>query len=57
MDKTDIGFIGLGLMIFAATFAITYLYSEPQQMLGRALGLAMFVTIASTPASISISMM
>ena len=40
-------FIGLGLMIFAATFAITYLYSEPQQMLGRALGLAMFVTIAS----------
>jgi len=40
-------FIGLGLMIFAATFAITYVYSEPQQMLGRALGLAMFVTIAS----------
>jgi len=40
-------FIGLGLMIFAVTFAITYLYSEPQQMLGRALGLAMFVTIAS----------
>ena len=40
-------FIGLGLMIFAATFAITYLYSEPQQMLGRALGLAMFVVIAS----------
>jgi len=40
-------FIGLGLMIFGATFAITYLYSEPQQMLGRAFGLAMFVTIAS----------
>ncbi|MGB5326792.1 MAG: FUSC family protein, partial [Gammaproteobacteria bacterium] len=40
-------FIGLGLMIFAATFAITYLYSEPRQMLGRALGLAMFVVIAS----------
>jgi len=40
-------FIGLGLMIFAATFAITYIYSEPQQMLGRAMGLAMFVTIAS----------
>ena len=40
-------FIGLGLMIFAATFAITYLYSEPRQGMGRALGLAMFVTIAS----------
>ena len=40
-------FIGLGLMIFVATFAITYLFSEPRQMLGRAMGLAMFVTIAS----------
>jgi uncharacterized membrane protein YccC len=40
-------FFDLGLMIFTATFAITYLYSEPQQMLGRALGLGMFVAIAS----------
>jgi len=40
-------FIGLGLMIFAATFAIAYLFSEPRQMLGRAIGLAMFVTIIS----------
>jgi uncharacterized membrane protein YccC len=40
-------FAGLGLMIFVATFAITYLYSEPRQGLSRALGLAMFVVIAS----------
>jgi uncharacterized membrane protein YccC len=40
-------FIGLGLMIFAATFAICYMFAEPRQMLGRALGLAMFVVIAS----------
>jgi len=37
----------LGLMIFCVTFAICYLFAEPQQALGRALGLAMFVTIAS----------
>jgi hypothetical protein len=41
------GFLGLGLLIFAATFAICYLFATPQQALGRALGLAMFVTIAS----------
>ena len=41
------GFLGLGLMIFAATFAITYLYSEPQQILGRAMGLAMFASISA----------
>ncbi len=40
-------FIGLGPLIFAATFAICYLYADPRQMLGRALGLAMFVVIAS----------
>ena len=40
-------FFGLGLLIFAVTFAICYLFAEPRQMLGRALGLAMFVTIAS----------
>lgn len=38
--------IGLGLLIFAASFAICYLFADPGQMLGRALGLAMFVTIA-----------
>jgi uncharacterized membrane protein YccC len=41
------GFIGLGSLIFAATFAICYLFATPQQALGRALGLAMFVRIAS----------
>ena len=39
-------FVGLGLMIFAVTFAICYLFAAPRQMLGRAFGLAMFVTIA-----------
>ena len=39
-------FTGLGLLIFAATFTICYLYAAPQQMLGRVFGLAMFVTIA-----------
>ena len=37
----------LALVIFLATFAICYLFSDPAQMLGRAMGLAMFVTIAS----------
>jgi uncharacterized membrane protein YccC len=40
-------FIGLGLLIFAVTFAICYLFATPRQVLGRALGLAMFVVIAS----------
>jgi uncharacterized membrane protein YccC len=40
-------FNGLGLLIFAVTFAICYLFAAPRQVLGRALGLAMFVTIAS----------
>ena len=40
-------FTGLGLMIFAVTFAICYLFAAPRQGLGRAFGLAMFVTIAS----------
>jgi uncharacterized membrane protein YccC len=39
-------FAGLGVMIFAVTFAICYLFAAPRQMLGRAFGLAMFVTIA-----------
>jgi uncharacterized membrane protein YccC len=40
-------FISLGLLIFAVTFAICYLFAAPRQMLGRAFGLAMFVVIAS----------
>ena len=38
-------FIGLGIVIFAVTFAYCYVYASPQQMLGRAFGLAMFVVI------------
>jgi len=40
-------FFGLGLLIFAVTFTICYLFAAPQQALGRAFGLAMFVTIAA----------
>ena len=40
-------FASLGLLIFAITFFVCYRYSEPQQGLGRAFGLAMFVAIAS----------
>jgi uncharacterized membrane protein YccC len=40
-------FWGLGMLLFAATFAICYLFAAPQQMLGRAMGLAMFVVIIS----------
>jgi uncharacterized membrane protein YccC len=40
-------FFGLGILIFAVTFAICYLFATPRQALGRALGLAMFVMIAS----------
>lgn len=40
-------FFGLGLLIFAVTFAICYFYASPKQGLGRALGLAMFINIAS----------
>jgi len=40
-------FTSLGLLIFAATFAICYLFAAPRQMLGRAFGLAMFVVIAA----------
>jgi len=38
-------FIGLGIMIFAVTFMICYRYSSPQQGMGRAAGLAVFVTM------------
>jgi len=40
-------FWGLGFLIFTLTFAICYLFAAPQQGLGRAFGLAMFVSIAS----------
>ncbi len=40
-------FLGLGLMIFAVTFAICYFFAAPKKALGRALGLAMFINIAS----------
>ena len=39
-------FVGLGLMIFLATFAICYRFATPRQALGRAVGLALFVTVA-----------
>ena len=41
------GFLDLGLLIFAATFAICYLFATPRQALGRTFGLALFVVIAS----------
>jgi len=40
-------YMALGLMIFAATFIICYLYYKPQQIIGRVLGLCMFVVIAA----------
>ncbi len=40
-------FIGLGLMIFIATFLICYHYASPQKGLSRSIGLAMFVVIIS----------
>ena len=41
------GFHSLGLLLFAATFVICYLYSEPRQLLGRLLGLAMLLSVTS----------
>jgi uncharacterized membrane protein YccC len=40
-------FWGLSVLIFAVTFVICYLFAAPQQMLARALGLAMFIMISS----------
>jgi hypothetical protein len=40
-------FAGLGTLIFTVTFAICYLFSAPQQLLGRTLGLAMFPAVIS----------
>ena len=39
-------FFSLGLLLFAVTFSVCYLFSAPQQMLNRAFGLALFVSIA-----------
>ncbi len=40
-------FWGLGMLLFAATFTICFLFAAPQQVLGRVFGLAMFVAIIS----------
>jgi hypothetical protein len=40
-------FFGLGTMLFAGTFFLCQRFSKPQQMLGRALGLAMFLSLIS----------
>ncbi len=40
-------FLGLGLLIFAVTFAICYLFAAPRQAPGKAIGLSLFVSIAS----------
>jgi len=41
------GYLQLGLMIFAVTFGITYLFHTPQQGLSRAFGLAFFAVLTS----------
>jgi hypothetical protein len=41
------GYVQLGTMIFAATFGIAYLYSEPRQVLVRKLALIFFAVITS----------
>jgi uncharacterized membrane protein YccC len=41
------GFAGLSLLIFAAVFIIGYLFHQPQQIVGKSVGLAMFVVLAS----------
>ena len=40
-------FWGLGLLIFAVTLVICYLFAAPQEVLARALGLAMFIMLTS----------
>jgi len=39
-------FLGLGLMLFAVSFAICYLFASPKQALGRVFGLVMLVVVA-----------
>lgn len=40
-------FAQLGLLVFVVVFAICYLFAEPKQVLGRALGIAMFAAICA----------
>lgn len=40
-------FFGLGLLLFLFTFAVCYLFAAPAQALGKAFGLALFLSIAS----------
>jgi len=40
-------FVGLGVLLFAVTFAIGWLFHTPRQGVGRTFGLVMFLTIAS----------
>lgn len=38
-------FAGLGVLIFAVTFLVCFVFFDPRQALGRTFGLAMFITI------------
>ncbi len=40
-------FIGLGILIFLVIFAICHLFAEPERMLGKAAGLAMFFSVTA----------
>jgi uncharacterized membrane protein YccC len=40
-------FLGLGIMIFAATFTICYVFAAPNQRMGRVCGLAILIMITS----------
>lgn len=46
MPQLD-GFAGLAVMIFTVTFAISYLFAQPQQMISRVAGLIMFYMLTS----------
>ncbi len=48
---------GLGPLLFAVTFTICYLFDAPRQALGRALGLALFITITAVDNQQSYSFM
>lgn len=39
-------FASMGVVVFGVTFVLCYRFSEPQQVLDRAMGLAMFILIA-----------
>ena len=40
-------FFGLGVLIFGFTFFVCYVYAAPQQMVGRAAGLAFFLVLTA----------